>query len=125
MNKGDVGMARCDPALLGSLAELKEDRPGKKKVRKTRSTLTSPPLPARPQHILPGGEAKLSRLPTFIDEDFEKKISEVEGTLEIKCQDVFGKSHITRQKFWMKTNYKADKPSVHIIFWEVLLESNG
>ena len=82
-------------------------------------------LPACPQHILPGGDAELSRLPTFIDKDFEKKISEVEGILEIKCQDVFGKSHVTHQKFWMETNYKADSPSVHVTFMDVLLETNG
>jgi len=82
-------------------------------------------LPACPQHILPGGGAELSRLPTFIDKDFEKKISEVEGVLEIKCQDVFGNSHNTQQKFWMGTNYKAEEPSVHVTFMEVLLESNG
>ena len=82
-------------------------------------------LPSWPQHILPGGNAELTRLPTFIDKDYEKKISEIEGILEIKCLDVFGNSHNTHQKFWMKTDYKAEKPIIHVTFMEVILEKNA
>lgn len=77
-------------------------------------------MPTEPQHVPPGGQAKLGRLPTFIDKDFEKKISEVEGLLEIQCEDVFGNQHTVRQGFWMQTDYEASPPAVHITFGNVL-----
>ena len=92
---------------------------------KRKEPLYSRPLntmPSWPQHILPGGNAKLTRLPTFIDKDYEKKISEVEGILMIKYLDVFGNSHNTNQKFWIETNYKAEKPTVHVTFMDVIIK---
>lgn len=80
-------------------------------------------MPAIPEHIFPGSESVLSRLPTFIEKDFEKKISEVDGVLEITCEDVFGKTHTTHQNFYIKTNYTGENPYVHVTFKE--LAPNG
>ncbi|HUW17884.1 MAG TPA: hypothetical protein VMW16_01115 [Sedimentisphaerales bacterium] len=77
-------------------------------------------MPTEPQHILPGGKARLGRLPTFIYMDIEKKISEVEGIFEIECEDVFGQKHKVHQQFYMETGYRVSPPFVHVTFLEVL-----
>jgi hypothetical protein len=38
-------------------------------------------MPSVPSHILPGKDAGLSRLPTFIQKDFRKRITRVDGAL--------------------------------------------
>jgi hypothetical protein len=81
-------------------------------------------IPSCPSHIAPSAEAELSRLPTFIEKDFEKKITRVEGNLLIECQDVFAETLSIRQKFYLFTNYKENPPSVHITFGDLLLEKN-
>lgn len=73
-------------------------------------------MPSIPTHILPGEQAKLSRLPTFVEKAFEKKITRVEGVFEIKSVDVFGEKHVTIQRFHLFTNYKSEKPYVHVTF---------
>jgi hypothetical protein len=73
-------------------------------------------MPSIPTHILPGEQAKLSRLPTFVEKDFEKKITRVEGVFEIKSKDVFGERHITIQRFHLFADYKCEKPYVHVTF---------
>lgn len=73
-------------------------------------------MPSSPSHINPGQEVGLPRLPTFIVKDFEKKISRVDGTLEIKCSDVFGQQHIAKQKYHLFTHYTDRQPTIHITF---------
>ena len=73
-------------------------------------------MPAWRQHILPGEDSQLTRLLTFIEKDVEKKISQVEGVLEISCQDVFGLHHIRHQDFYIRTGYSEATPYVHITF---------
>ncbi len=70
-------------------------------------------------HIFPNQEATMVVIPCFIQEDFEKKISRVEGTLEITCLDVFGKKHITKQGFYLFTGYKEDPPYIHFTFLDI------
>jgi len=60
-----------------------------------------------PRHILSEQESSLSRIPTFIEKDFEKKITKVEGILEICCSDIFGRNYKAYQQFYLFTDYKA------------------
>ena len=75
-------------------------------------------IPATPQHIQADAEAKLSRLPTFIDKDWERKIQEAEGVLEISCHDILGNEYLSRQRFWLSTGYQDAEPYVHVTFRE-------
>lgn len=67
-------------------------------------------------NIKPGQEANLIWLPVFIEKDFEKKITEARGILEIHCQDVFNKKYHWEQSFFISTGYDKEKPYVHITF---------
>jgi len=82
-------------------------------------------MPSCPSHILSNGEAKLSRLPTFIEKDFEKKITSVEGVLEIKCEDVFKEKHVTKQQFRLLTDYKSDIPAIIVAFGDLIHDENN
>lgn len=77
-------------------------------------------LPTVPGHIEPGVIAELTRLPTFIVKDWEKKIARVEGVLEIRCEDVFGRSHCTLQEFTIFTGYQESPPCVHVVFSDLV-----
>lgn len=77
-------------------------------------------LPASPSHILPGEESKLSRLPTFIVLDVEKKLTRVDGVLEIAYEDVFNQKHKTMQEFHLFTNYNNEHPNVHVTFSDLV-----
>lgn len=76
-------------------------------------------LPPWATHIPPGEHTELTRLPTFIEKDFEKKVSQVEGVLEISCKDVFGSTHTVRQDFYVATEYAGAKPHVTLSFGSV------
>ncbi len=80
-------------------------------------------VPASPSHIMPNDESGLTRLPTYIVKDFEKKISSVDGILEIKYKDVFGTTHTTKQVFYLFTNYK--KLKIHITFSDLLSNNSN
>jgi hypothetical protein len=73
-------------------------------------------MPSVPSHILPGKDARLSRLPTFIEKDYQKGIVRVEGVLRIECKDVFEEKHVVTQTFYLFTYYKADEPYIHVTF---------
>ena len=73
-------------------------------------------MPSWKQHIQPGEDSQLTRLPTFIEKDVEKKIKEVEGFLEISYQDVFGMYHTRQQDFYLGTGYSDEKPYIHVTF---------
>ncbi len=77
-------------------------------------------IPSSPSHILPGEVAEFFRLPTFIHKDFEKKISEVEGILQIEYEDLYGGKHITNQEFFLFTYYGSEIPAIHITFSELI-----
>lgn len=77
-------------------------------------------MPTSPSHILPGEKAMLSRLPTFVEKDFEKKVTKVEGFFEIETKDVFGEKHMVKQEFYVLTNYKSTKPYVHVTFRDLV-----
>ena len=77
-------------------------------------------MPTYPSHILPGGQACLTRLPTFIEKDYEKKITRVDGVLEIISKDVFGDLHMGKQIFRIFPSYKEASPTVIITFSEML-----
>jgi hypothetical protein len=59
-------------------------------------------------------------LPTFINKDFERKISEVEGILLIECEDLYGGKHITNQEFFLFTYYGSESPAIHITFSDLI-----
>lgn len=83
-------------------------------------------VPAIPSHIAPGATAALSRLPAFIEKDHEKKITQVDGFLEIECQDVFGERLVIRQQFHLFTRYREQQPEVHVTFSDLIEDqSNG
>lgn len=77
-------------------------------------------MPTSPSHILPSKKATLSGLPTFIEKDFEKKVTKVEGFFEIECKDTFGEKHIVKQEFYVFTHYKLTKPYVHVTFGDLI-----
>lgn len=79
-------------------------------------------MPSVPSHIMPGNEARLSRLPTFIEKDYMKKITKVEGVLRIECKDVFEAKHSVRQAFYLFTQYGRDHPHVHVTFGDFIPE---
>ena len=72
-----------------------------------------------PSFILPNKSAKLSRIPTFIEKDFEKKITMVDGFLQIECNDLAGDVYTFKQPFYIFMNHKSDevdKPYFHVTF---------
>ncbi|HVP92639.1 MAG TPA: hypothetical protein VMS94_02730 [Acidobacteriota bacterium] len=73
-------------------------------------------MPSVPSHILPSKNAGLARLPTFIEKDYRKKITRVEGFLKIECKDVFGEKHLVTQEFYLFTYYTSDPPHIHVTF---------
>lgn len=73
-------------------------------------------MPSVPTHILPSKDARLARLPTFIEKDYRKKIARVDGVLEIECKDVFGEKHLVTQAFFLFTYYASQQPYVHVTF---------
>jgi len=73
-------------------------------------------MPSVPSHISPEKEARLARLPTFIEKDFRKKTTRVDGYLKISCKDVFGEKHLVTQTFYLFTYYASDQPHIHVTF---------
>lgn len=77
-------------------------------------------IPSSPSHINPGETAHISRLPTFIEKDWQKKISEAEGIIEISYSDIFNETHLSAQKVRIATYYKEDEPFIVITFGEAV-----
>jgi hypothetical protein len=77
-------------------------------------------LPLMPGHVMPNTAARLARIPTFIDKDSEKKLKVVNGVLEIRCEDVFGQTHLTTQEFRIRTEYDNETPEITLTFGDVL-----
>jgi hypothetical protein len=73
-------------------------------------------MPSVPSHILPSKDARLARLPTFIEKDYRKKITRVDGVLKIECKDVFEERHLATQAFYLFTYYVSGQPHVHVTF---------
>ncbi len=80
-------------------------------------------MPTVPAHIQPSEESGMPRLPTFIEKDIEKKITRVEGTLIITAKDVFENLLECQQEFTIFTNYKDEKPWVHVTFGDLILNN--
>jgi hypothetical protein len=78
-------------------------------------------MPSIPGHIQQNEEAGMSRLPTFIEKDADKKITRVEGILIITTKDVFEKILEYRQEFTIFTNYRDETPSIHVTFGDLVL----
>jgi hypothetical protein len=81
-------------------------------------------MPVIPSHIEPGQTARLSRLPAFIVKDHMRKISRVEGEIELWCRDIFGAHHVSRQHFLVWPQYLHAPPQVGITFGETVSESD-
>lgn len=77
-------------------------------------------LPSFPSHLMPGDESGLTRLPTFIVKDVDRKLSRVDGVLKINALDTFGRWHETTQRFIIFPKYNEEPPKVHITFSKVL-----
>jgi len=73
-------------------------------------------MPSVPSHIIPEKDARLSRLPTFIEKDYRKEITRAEGVLRIDSKDVFKEKHTVTQAFYLFTYYRSDHPYVHVTF---------
>jgi hypothetical protein len=76
-------------------------------------------LPTQPSHVLPGESAELTRLPTFIEKDVDKKFGEVEGELLIQSTDVFENLNVSRQEFGIYPEYGASPPVVIVTFGDL------
>lgn len=68
------------------------------------------------RNIKPNQETHLIWLPVFIEKDYEKKIKEAWGVLEINCFDVFQNKYSWKQSFYIGTGYDEERPYVHITF---------
>lgn len=73
-------------------------------------------MPFFKSHLLPGDVTGLTRLPTFIEKDIERKITRVDGLLVISAMDVFGERHEWRQRFHAYTGYNDQPPWFHVTF---------
>jgi hypothetical protein len=73
-------------------------------------------MPSVPSHISPDKDAGLARLPTFVEKDYRKKITRVDGFLKIECKDVFREKHLVTQAFYLFTYYVSDQPHIHVTF---------
>ena len=82
-------------------------------------------MPTDPSHISPGGSATLTRLPTFVDKDHEKKITRVDGILLIECQDLSGKAKVAKQEFNLFTFYRSATPTVHVTFGDLIFDASN
>jgi hypothetical protein len=80
-------------------------------------------MPSYKAHISPNATTFLTRLPTFIEKDIEKKITEVHGYLAITCMDIFHSHLTTMQEFRIFTDYKDNVPTVHITFGALIPEN--
>ena len=80
-------------------------------------------MPSVPSHISPDKDAGLSRLPTFIEKDYGKKITRVEGFLKIECKDVFAEKQAVKQAFYLFTYYSSDQPHIHVTFGDFVEEN--
>ena len=92
---------------------------------KAAEPLYAPPLnymPAIPSHIAPGAEACLSRLPAFIEKDYERKVTRVEGVLCIECEDVFREQIRFNQRLYLFARYGNNPPEVHVTFSDLVDE---
>ena len=82
-------------------------------------------MPCMQGNLLPNESSGIVRLPLFIEKDYERKISRVDGVFEITCKDIFNKNHKFIQNYYLFTNYNGeegkqrDKPSVHITFLDI------
>lgn len=79
-------------------------------------------MPSVPSHVAPSDTAQLSRLPTFIDKDVERKLKTVEGYLTLLCSDVHGTKHSVHQEFRIRTEYADAEPHVLVTFGDMLPE---
>ena len=77
-------------------------------------------MPLIPSHIEPGAKARLSRLPAFIVKDYDKKVTRVDGYLQISCQDIFAGAHEVKQEFRLFTKYASPSPEVTITFSDLV-----
>jgi hypothetical protein len=76
-------------------------------------------VPSLPEHIAAGDTAKLSRIPSFIVKDFEKRLRKVRGYFLINCKDVYGGPHSVKQNFYIRTGYDEATPVFHITFGDL------
>ncbi|MCA1657770.1 MAG: hypothetical protein LC627_00555 [Verrucomicrobiaceae bacterium] len=79
-------------------------------------------MPTIPSHIAPDAEASLSRLPAFIEKDYERKIRQVDGVLHIECEDVFREQISLKQQFHLFTRYTNNPPEIHVTFSDLVDE---
>ena len=91
----------------------------KEKLREARYSPELNDMPLVPGHIASNESSVLSRLPAFIEKDFEKKVAEVRGSLRLECLDVFGEKHTFRQSFFIGTGYRDSPPWVHVTFTDL------
>jgi hypothetical protein len=82
-------------------------------------------MPSMTSHLMAEQETGLTRLPTLVEKDVEKKLQRVDGYLLIKCSDVFGTSHEFKQSFHLFTGYEFDNSWCHITFSKLLLRQVG
>ncbi|MCH8837923.1 MAG: hypothetical protein IIA60_09025 [Candidatus Marinimicrobia bacterium] len=86
------------------------------KLQEPRYNLRLNTMPPKHQHIQPGDATEFGGLPVFIQKDTEKKVTEVNGVLVIRCKDVSRREHTALQDFYLKTGYKDSQPWVHVTF---------
>lgn len=77
-------------------------------------------MPSSPRNLMPGDVAFLTRLPVFIEKDYQKRIGYAEGALRVEFRDVFGESHWLNQQFRLWPGYEEDPPAIGVTFGDVL-----
>jgi hypothetical protein len=81
-------------------------------------------MPVVPWNIPAAKEGRLTRLPTFVEKDHERKLTRVDGILEITCDDIFGAAHSFSQEFRVFPRYRKPEPIVTVTFGEVAVPAN-
>jgi hypothetical protein len=76
-------------------------------------------LPISPSHVSKDNEGQLVRIPTFIEKDFEKKITRIDGILKINYFDIFNQKHTTKQVFRIFTGYEEEEKYLQFVFGDL------
>jgi hypothetical protein len=78
--------------------------------------------PVVPKHLVANQETGLHLMPTFIADDFDRKISKAEGVHILTYKDSFGEKYTTRQKFYVFTDYQHPENGFHVTFSDIVEE---
>ena len=116
--------AGVGPALSVNILWVPEElKIGRDSFQVSSAKLTEPAygsalnnMPAMPMMIAPGKTSEVSRLPSFIVMDIDRKLKKVSGRLEIACTDTSGTTYVAHQQFLLATDYQSEQPMIYVTF---------